>query len=752
MHTMTKTHPLAMELEFTEVYQRYEQAHPAIREAMCLRVQYPALLGGIREGDFLAGGFSEEIPTPGVGFYMGVNSPHTGFVCVEETLRRKLQLRGAEGSCEEELQSLLDFWGDRTTSARFWSRVIIERPAALQRALPDRLGPADVATPQQMMAVYGDRMATATGDFDKLLRLGVPGLLEEVERHRQQAASQGGNVELYDGMRMCLELFSEVCLWYTGQAEEQGRPEMAEALRSIAVRPPRTLYEAMQLFWLYSLLANITNYGRMDVYLGDFLASDLASGRISESEALAAVESLWRTIAAFCGSHSGAGRVIIGGVGRRNEEDADRFALLAMEATRRTRVVNPQLTFRCYQGMNPALMDQALSVIAEGLTFPILVNDDVSVPALQRAFGASRHEAEQHVLSNCGDVGLDHMSFGSPNSFINLAKALEVTLHNGMDPVSGLPMGLALGEFKDFQTFDDLFAAYCKQVEFLVDVIADRTQAFNEALGENPFLFLSLVSDDCLVRGRGAFAGGLRYLGGLLETYGNITTADSLTAVKQLVYDRKLVTPERMLGTLDANFQGYAREHGLMRKAPKFGNDRSEADAMAARVNGHLFSHIWRQKDRTKLDFMLGEYVNAGGNVQLGQATGATPDGRLAGQPLANAHNPSSGSDREGVTAMLNSMAKLDASLIGPGVFQNLHLNRELFASSRDQVKSLVESFLAKGGVILQVTATSRRDLEEAMEAPERHPNLVVRVGGFSARFVELDRDLQLDILQRTVY
>jgi len=753
MRTKTRFHPLAMEIEFTEAYRRYEHAHSAIREAMCLRAQYPASLQEIRDEDLFAGRAGNEHSNIAIGF-VSSTTYGVGFICEEGRLREKLRISDSEQEYEQDLQELLEFWKERQSTALFQKKLPVDPPEYIRNAVPDE------NIPEPYFRLGGcshSRLSTATLDFDKLLRLGIPGMIEEIERYRAKASNDGGDAGLYEGMRMCLNLFTDVCHWYAAQAHDLGRDDIAEVLEKIAVAPPETLQEAIQLFWLYALMANINSYGRMDIYLGDFYARDIDSGRLTAEEAISLIEALWKMISEY----GGGSTVMIGGLGRRNEENADRFALAAMEATRRNPdliswagQLLPQLRLRTYQGMNPAVFEKALEVLGEGGTFPVLFNDEVCVPAAQQAFACSREDSEQYVLSNCGDVSLEHRSFGSPNSHINFTRILEITLRNGINPLTGERIGLQTGEFKDFKTFEQLTKAYKKQVEFVVEEIAQRHEWGNETLAEtSPFLFMSMLYDDCLERGKGCFAGGLRYFGALVETPGITTAGDSLAAIKELVYDKKLLTQERMLAALEANFEGYEKERSLMLQAPKFGNDDPAVDNLLRELCNFIFTTILNQKHTKKLDYLIGEYVDAGGYASNGLMSAATPDGRLAGTPHANSHNPRAGNDRNGVTAMLNSMTKFDAFGVGgAGIYHGVFLDRKLFDSSREIIKSLVEAFFANGGNVIQITATSKKDLEKAFREPEKYPTLMVRVGGFSARFIELDKNLQQDIINRTLY
>ncbi len=250
---------------------------------------------------------------------------------------------------------------------------------------------------------------------------------------------------------MALDLLEDVIQSYAKQATtladasknepyEREALEIAFTLETILKRPPETLREAVQLTWLYTLISGTVNYGRMDVYLGPFYAADVDEGRLNEADALRLMQSLWQLIADRKTTFNG--RVFIGGAGRPDEACADRFALLAMEATRTVIEIEPQLTLRFYKGMNPALMTKALDMLGEGRTFPMLFNDDVNIPAVQSAFAVSKETAQQYLPYGCGEYCLDHLSFGSPNCSLNLLKALEVTLNHGRDILTGEQIGL----------------------------------------------------------------------------------------------------------------------------------------------------------------------------------------------------------------------------------------------------------------------------------------------------------------------
>ncbi|HEX2867803.1 MAG TPA: pyruvate formate lyase family protein [Ignavibacteriales bacterium] len=744
-----KNNILQAELNFTEIYKKYKDAHPATREAMCLKVQYPAFFTEIQDEDLFAGRIRHTL----VGLTPDEWGPTAfGYYCQEREIRELMAKSNLDNSYKEKIEEMLFFWKTENTSAR----LRISYPEDMARWLPTDDWMHDYGIGFPLYRLTGGNI-----NFGKLLKLGIPGLSDEIRRYKASAEIESRGTEIYDAMLLALEVFVDICMYYASQAnqmaEKENRKErkaelleMAAVLEAITVTKPRTFREALQMFWLYSLAADIRNYGRMDVYLGDFLVNDLTSDTFSESEAQRLLDSIWRLMAARkTVVHN---RVIIGGLGRRNEKNADLFALMAMQATLNVKEAEPQLSLRFYKGMNPMLMAKALDTIAEGRTYPMLYNDDVNIPSVESAFGFNRALSEQYVPYGCGEYIIDHKSFGTPSGVINLLKALEVTLHNGIDPSTGRKIGLSLGEFETFDTFDKLFEAYKKQVEHFVDLLARQEELEYKVAGETaPFLFMSMLYDGCLEKGLGAFSGGIDYLGGTLETYGNSNTADSLTAIKKLVYDEKRLSHKDLLKALDQNFEGFKDERELMLNCPKYGNDDECADSMLLKVHTHVAEYTRSQKAKTNLHSYLIVIINNSANTLLGHQTSASADGRKSGEPMNNGNTPTSGFDRQGITAMLNSIVK-PSTYIHAGAVQNMKFSRDLFTKKRPVVESLLATYFEKGGAQAMITVLNRNDLENAMKEPEKYGHIFVRVGGFSARFVELSRDVQMEILNRTLY
>lgn len=718
-------------LELTRVYQAHISSPVPIREAMCIAVQTRYEFMPMKPGDLLAGR-KRVVP---VGFS---NEPLLGrSVCWFVDEGRSMDALATENATPEQIAQvveLLEFWKTQETRA------------ALRRSYPGDICqamPQDIYWAHSQVAFPLYRVVGAYMDYDKLLKLGLGGLRKLVLSHRERA----DDPVLYDGCLIALDSLSQLCRRYAAQA---GDSVLAAGLEWIATEPPRDFREAMQLSWLYSLISGVLNYGRMDDYLGDFLERDLGHGSLTMQEALELTCSLWRLIDARKTVFHG--RVIVGGRGRHNEPAADQFAMIAMEATRLTGEAEPQLSLRFYEGQDPKLMEKALDVIGEGKLYPMLYNDDVNIPAVCAAFQVTEEEAQDYVFFGCGEYVLNKRSIGSPNGIINLLKALEVTLFNGFDLRDQKDMGLKLGALTDFDTFDELMEAYKQQLMYYFRALARQQQLEYDMCAQvGAFLYITMLMDDCLERGKSLCGGGVKYLGGTLETYGNINTANSLYAIKDVVYDRKLISRERLLQALKANFEGYERERALLLAAEKYGNDQSGVDTLAAELHEFVCGSVRALKDTTKMHSYMVVIINNEANTILGRFTAASADGRRAYEPMANANNPAGGTDVNGVTAMLNSLVKLRTD-IHAGAVQNMAFSRDFFCDQRPLLGAVLSTYFRNGGQQAMINVLGRGELEDAMVHPERHQNLMVRVGGFSARFVTLSPDVQREIASRTLY
>jgi pyruvate-formate lyase len=557
-----------------------------------------------------------------------------------------------------------------------------------------------------------------------------------------------------DVLKECCRFYHKEALEKSLQAKSNERKtemsKLAKALNNIINHTPASLLEAVQLCWLYSIMGPVIEFGRMDVYLGDLYVHDIDNNIIDEDEALKIIQSYFRLIDSLdCDTD---GRVIVGGYGRRNPENADRFCLLACEASRTVKEILPQFTLRFNKDTPRQVWEQSLRSIGEGRTFPLLYNDDVLVPDLMQAFDVDRALAESYMPFGCGEFVFDHYSFGSPNGVIITLKILELAIHGGYDPVSECYLSMKTKTLADCSSYEEFILLFKQHLLRFIEAQAKYQKYIYDALGElHPYMMVTLLYDGCLAKGKGLFAGGCASLGGTLELYGNVDCANSLAAIKKLVFEEKKITAQNLIAAIDNNFIGFERERKMMMDVPKFGNDIPYVDEIHLDLHNYICLSIKEQAPKVGLKSYLGVNINNSLNTLLARYVGATPDGRKAGMPMANANNPASGSDKNGITAMLNSILKIPHNNHA-GMVQNMRFTRETWTDKNGKAQELVEDYFNRGGAQAMITVVGKDDLSNAMKHPHEYKDLIVRIGGLSARFVDLNKDVQQEIYDRTSY
>jgi pyruvate-formate lyase len=327
-------------------------------------------------------------------------------------------------------------------------------------------------------------------------------------------------------------------------------------------------------------------------------------------------------------------------------------------------------------------------------------------------------------------------------------------MNGGIDPVDGIRKdgGISIKPLSEYKTFEEFYDGYKQLLDFYLDLSVKAQYRSYEVMNSHvAFLFTSMLMDDCIERGKALLDGGIRYLGGTSETYGNINTSDSLLAIKDLVFDRKKYTLEQIEEAMLANFEGYDELRRDCLACDKYGNDLETADSMA----NDLYEFVAKgTRDRgigIGMQYFLIVISNNQLNTEWGLKTAESPDGRLSGMYMNPANKPQGGADKSGPTAMLNSLAKFDARYHA-GSVQNIKFTPSMFNNHRSIIKSLFKTYFEKGGCHIMVTVVDSGVLEDAVEHPEKYPDLIVRVAGFSAVFVDLSPEIQQELLSRVLY
>ncbi len=736
--------PLIKQLEIME---QYTAAHKAFtgqakekREVECLKVLYPTLFREIEQEDKIIG----RIDFLPIGFGCVTSLGGVGHYCVFNKL---LAFRDelAEESLKKRVDALYDYWLDHDVKTLYCKDVLTE----------DTIGRfIDVNYPMIATA----RLSGMMLDYQKLIDLGIGGLRREIQQKMQGSPDN----DFYAAAMQSLDLFVasaehlQNMTWRNMKGADAKRKKelqtIWDSLEKVKSDKPETFHQALQLFWLYALLAGVINYGRLDDYMGPFLKHDLETGLITEDEAYEYVKSLWTMIENRRTTVNG--RIIVGGRGRRNPEAADLFLHIAMKAAKNCRYVEPQFTLRITEDMSEQIWDEALDALGVGATYPTLYNDDVNVPAVMYGMRLDEKAAEQYVPFGCTEFVIQGQSTGTPNVCMNLLKLLTITLNEGVDPMDGQKKcgPVKIKPLSAFKTFEDLYDNYKELLNYYFDLAIDAQMYSYKLMNEQvSFLFTSILTDDCIARGKALLDGGVRYLGGTNETYGNINASDALWAIKHLVYDTQKYTLEELNRAALADFNGYDQIRKDCWECDKYGNDLDTADGMALDLYHFVSQGVRDRGIAAGMQYFLIVISNNQLNTEWGRKTAASLDGRHAGQFMNPANNPQGGANTSGPTAMLNSLAKFEAKYHG-GSVQNIKFSPSMFNENRGKIKALFKTYFKKGGSHLMVTVVNKGDLEDAVAHPENHPNLIVRVSGFSAVFVDLEPDIQQELMSRVLY
>jgi len=347
-------------------------------------------------------------------------------------------------------------------------------------------------------------------------------------------------------------------------------------------------------------------------------------------------------------------------------------------------------------------------------------------------------------------------AFGKENynltGYFNMPKVLEITINNGVDPRTGKQIGLETGDPTQFESFEELFAAYQKQLDYFVDVKVRGNNVVERLYAHHiPAPFLSLLIDDCAARGKDYHDGGARYDTSYIQGVGVGTMADALSAIKYHVFDRKSLTMAELLAVLRDNFEGHERvRHMLLNKTPRYGNDDDYADGVMVAVFEAYFDAVDGRPNTRGGTYRI-NLLPTTCHVYFGSVIGATPDGRLANKPLSEGISPVQGADRRGPTAVVKSVAKMDHVRTG-GTLLNQKFTPQLLSDDEglDKLVRLIRTFFNLDGHHIQFNVVDAATLRAAQEHPEQYRDLIVRVAGYSDYFCDLSEALQEEIIART--
>ncbi len=658
--------------------------------------------------------------------------------------------------------------------ALVWDEAIVKRGVRLPRSEGDitlrllRSGLsgciARARAEQEKMARFGCQLAAPSGAaYNKhiLLRSAIISCEAVVDFARRHAelARRLARTESDPVRKKELEKIAEVCDW-------------------VPANPPRDFWEAVQ-FASFMCLARAKedisgghSVGRLDQYLYPWYEKDLSEGRITRQEAAELIGCFWMkrrevdpTQALGWKDFPALGAIFahttIGGRDEKGRDETNELSWLILEVVRQTGFSEPSVYLRYHPGMSKEFMRHAMECARDfGGGSPAFLNDEMGTARfLDR--GVTPEDATNWGASAClGIHVLGTDSHASAHRSYNHAKILEITLHNGLDPRTGKQLGLRSGEAATFTSIEQVYEAYFKQLDYFAEL--DQKAEFIrrgiwERVTPNSGLAIAMFKD-CIARGLGPMRGGER--NGVLSIgwvgdRGVTDLADSLTAIKYLVFDKKQTTMARLMDALRSDWQGHEDLRQACLKAPKYGNDDDYADDIFNYVSLKTQEIILRRPDPfTGLKRFL--FKGAGsGHVVHGRVVGALPNGRKAGTSINDAFSSAMpGMDVKGPTALINSATKVDHTWNCIGATHNMKFDKSLLNTPEklDKAWALMETFFARGGWHIQTNIVNADDLLAARKHPEKWRHLTIRVGGFSAYFVDLPLKVQDEIITRTLH
>jgi formate C-acetyltransferase len=614
-----------------------------------------------------------------------------------------------------------------------------------ERATARRLGLDENSNPGHLHAGHARVLANGWSGLKAIAE-------EKLEALEESGNGSGKKAVFLKSVIIALKGAQAFALRYSKLAEEiagkEGDPrrmdelqEISRVCRAIAQRSPETFREALQLHWFTHLVCSAQGarqLGRFDQYMYPFLKRDLEAERLTEEEALELLESLWikyNMVTDF--SMDNLQNLILGGQTPDGRDATNSLSYMCMEATKRLGLIDPKWSIRIHRRTPDEFLRNACEIIKSGSYQPGIYNDETIIPALTRT-GIPIDDARDYTNDGCSELLVQ----GKTNPWAFEAKVLLLKcLERAMEGLEG------------YENFEDLMEAVKEEISLAVVMAVSNGNLVQSAVPRiSPNPFVSATVEGCLEKMKDLTEGGAVYNSSAVCVSGVADTADSLAAVKKLVYEEGSMGKEELLNALYRDFEGQERLRlMLLNRAPKFGNDDEYVDSLAAALIEHAHDEVTKHRNPRGGRYILGIF-SYGSYIGHGIVTGATPDGRKAGTGISPNFSPSPGRDVKGPFAVFKSTTRVNQQLTANGTALDLAIHPSALRGQGgvDKLMSLIKSFRELGGMQVQFNVVDTEVLREAQREPEKHRNLTVRLWGFPAYFVRLPREFQDHIIART--
>ncbi len=700
--------------------------------------------------------------------------PEYSWSWIEEELdtldKRRTERFAIAEEDKENLRKIFSFWKGRSTS-EIAGEIIPNKSKKASKA-----GLFTIGAP-------GTGIGHVIVDYPMVINRGFSEILADIESLKKRNIGDEKKELFYDSVTIQFEAiirFANRFSYLTAkmaeeEADTQRKKELLEISRicsKVPAQPAETFQEALQSFWFVHLLVQIESNGhsmstgRFDQYMYSYYQEDINNNRISREGALELLEMLWVKFTsliklrneyysiAFAG-HPMFQNLTIGGQDSAGKDMSNEITKLALEATSNIRVTQPTVSFRWHKNTPKDLKLQVVDVISQGLGMPGLFNDEAIIPMMIDK-GTDVSDANNYSILGCVEPIIEGKSDPRPNiGYVNLPKILEITLNNGRNPKTGELVGKDTGDPRGFADFNDLWVAYEEQVDYAIELLtlADR-QAAGVLAEHKPTPFISSLLEGCLSNGKTMQDGGATYNSGGIMGVGVAIVADSLATLRKYIFEDKVLSFDEMLEILANDYEGHEDMRiRLENDSCKYGNDIEKVDYLARDI-GRTFCNAIQSRMTTRDGSYHGALFSVSMYIPQGEALGATPDGRKSGVMLSDGVSPTQNRDTHGPTAAMKSVARLDHSLCYNGTLYNMKFTPEFFDTEqrREKFTGMIDAYFLMGGFHVQFNVISKETLEDAKVNPMQHRDLIVRVAGYSAYFIELDPFVQDEVIARTEF
>ena len=598
-----------------------------------------------------------------------------------------------------------------------------------------------------------------------------PTSAEQLEKARFYAAI----TEVCQGMITLGHRYSaQAAEMAAAEAELVRRRELEEigaVCRWVPANPPRNFREAIQMVWFVQIGCVLAengpafNLGRFDQYMYPYYRQDIENETITRESAQELIECLWIKLsewlwllpangAQYYGGYNSFQNLTLGGTKRDGSDAINELSYMCLKATEQVKLPQPALSVRIHPGTPDRFLRAACKLSRLGMGFPAFHNDSVGMLMMMYA-GLPPEEARDWSLLGCVVPTQRKIGEWTDAGAFNMAAAIEWALNDGRSRLTGERMGLPTGDPRRFSTFEQFEGAFLQQLKHIIQHAAITTTVEEEVHWENmPRPYISAIVDGCVDKGTDISHGGARFnVGPGWVMVGMADTANSLAAVKKLVYDEKTLSMGDLLDALDRDFEGHAQIRQLLLQCPKFGNDDDCVDQFAVEVTDLVDQELRSYRNRLEQPFH-GALMGLTNNIPTGAVLGALPSGRKARVPLAEGCSPHPGTDVNGPTSCMRSVAKVNHENQPGGTLLNIKFTPSVLTGEKgiSDLCALIRGYFDLGGYHCQFNVVSLETLRDAQLHPEKYQDLVIRVAGYSARFVTLSRDVQNEIMRRTTH